>query len=129
MGGPEVRVVGNGRVFGVEAEMWSVEQVKAFSHRPRDDFSGDSSPRKCFAKCEKATGAGDGGDDGIHIEWLHATKVDNFDFISVLLQDLCSANGFVNHCGVCDNGGVFAGASDASATERKGRGRLQLITF
>ena len=61
VGGPEVGVIGDGGVAGVEALGGGVEEVETFGGDAGDDFSGDAAVGEGFADHQQPSGAGDAG--------------------------------------------------------------------
>src|SRR5271157_3002691 len=66
--GPKIGVVGNGRVFRVEALRRSVQQVKSLAGDARDDFGGHPAPRKGFPDAQQPPGARHRGDHRVGIQ-------------------------------------------------------------
>mgnify|MGYP005660521011 CR=1 FL=1 len=71
--------------------------MKSITGNPRYDFRSHASPRKGFADSKKATRAGDGGDNGVSIQGLNASKIDNFNFPTFGGKQVRCPEGFMNH--------------------------------
>ncbi len=111
--GPEVRVIGDRGVAGVEAAGRGVEEVEAVGDDAADDFGADSAPWEAFGDGEESAGAGDGGEDGVGVEGFDAAEVDDFDFPAVVEEVVGGAEAFVEHGAAGDDGGVAAAAGDS----------------
>ena len=72
-------MIGNRRVFGIEALRRRIEKVSAVGTDSGDDFGGDAAPGKTFSHTKQASRARDRREDRFRIERLHAAQIDDFD--------------------------------------------------
>ena len=80
MSSPKVGMVGNGRVLTVNSHGRSVEQVEPLCCDTGEDFCRHPAPRPSFADCKDTARAGDGGENGVGIQWFNGAQVYDFDF-------------------------------------------------
>ena len=68
MRAPEIRMIWNGSVFGIQTLWRCIEEMKALARDPRDHFCGRAAPRKRFAHAEQTSCARDGRQHSVSVE-------------------------------------------------------------
>ena len=120
MRGPQVRVIGHGRVAGVQALRRGIEEFVAFAGDAGDDFGGDAAPRPRFAHAEQTAGARDAGDDGVRIQGFDGAQIHDFNLPAFGGEFVRGGDAFVHHGAIGDNGEVATFAGDAGLAHGQG---------
>ena len=116
---PKIRVIGNRRVFGVDARRRGVEQMESFGRDARDHFRGHAAPRERFADAKQPSGARDRSEHGVGIERLDRAQIDHFDFDAVRAELLRDRERFVHHRAVGHDAEIAARPNDSRFADRQ----------
>ena len=85
---PEIRVIRDRSVFGIETLRGGVEEVETFGRDAGNDLGRDSAPRERFTHAEETAGPRDRGEDGIGVEGLNGPQIDHLDLETFGAQSL-----------------------------------------
>ena len=116
---PEIRVIRDRRVFGVDARRRGIEQMKSFGRDARDHFRRHAAPRECFADAKQPSGARDRGEHGVGIERLDRAQIDHFDLDAIRAELLRDRERFVHHRAVGHDAEIASRPNDSRFPDRQ----------
>jgi hypothetical protein len=109
----ELLGVRSGDLSTSDTDRRSVQVVESVFGGESNDLGGDTEGGESRLNGHHGTGLLDGVDDGLEVEGLDGTEVDNLSLNTVLLlESLSGDEGLADAAGEGDNGKILAGALD-----------------
>src|SRR5438128_67466 len=97
MSAPEVWMIRDGSILGVQSARGDIQEGKPFGCNACEYLRCDTAPWPRFSDSQETPGSGDTGEDGVGIERFDRPQVDDFHLVAFSGEFLGHGEAFVDH--------------------------------
>ncbi len=109
---PQIGVIRDRGVPGIEAQRRSIQEVESFGHDPGDDLRVQAAPGKGFRHAEDPSRPSHRSQHSIGVDRFGRTEIDHLNVPGFLGQLIGGLERLMQHRAGGDHGGVGAGPGD-----------------